>query len=307
MPVILLNARSNVFRAIFILLLPAILISCHPKDTVFLVASDLHFDTTAVKTAVFDSVITSMNTITDLRFPDGKEKVGKPFGVFIPGDITNSGKQKEWQQFLDAFGLNGEQKLKYQVFESFGNHDGNIDGIVRSGIIERNKNRKNLNSVSSNGLHYSLDRNGVHFVLLGSYPGNVWDSTCGWCHYFKESFRDPQSSLVFLENDLKNNLRNKNQPVILFFHYGWDDFSNLWWTPAEQEAFYKVIKDYNIAAIFHGHDHAAANYKWKGINVWSDGSPQRGEQTGSYLIVRVQKGEVSVFNYNRGKIFSLKK
>lgn len=294
-------------KTLFFFSLSFILISCQSNETVFLVASDLHFDTTGVKTVVFDSVINSMNGIAGKRFPESNKKIGKPFGVIIPGDITNSGRQKEWQQFLDEFGLNGEQKLKYQVFESFGNHDGNVDGVVRSGIIDRNKSRKNLNSVSANGLHYSWDRNGIHFVMLGSYPGNVWDSTCGWCHYFKESFRDPQSSLDFLENDLKNNLKKPGQPVILFFHYGWDDFSNLWWTPSEQDAFYNVIKDFNISAIFHGHDHAADNYMWRGINVWSGGSPQRGTQTGSYLIVRVLKGEVSVFNNNKGEILSLKK
>jgi cytolysin (calcineurin-like family phosphatase) len=296
-----------IIKALLPVFISLILISCHSRETVFLVTSDLHFDSTAVKAAVFDSVVNSMNSITAYNFPGSEKKIRKPFGVVIPGDITNSGKINEWQQFLDAFGLNGKKKLKYEVFESFGNHDGNIDGIVRSGIIERNRSRRNLNSVSPNGLHYSWDRNGVHFVILGSYPGNVWDSTCGWCHYFKESFRDPQSSLAFLENDLKNNLKKSDQPVILFFHYGWDDFSNLWWTPAEQDAFYNVIKDFNIVAIFHGHNHSADCYRWRGISVWGDGSPQRGTQVGSYLIVRVLKGKVSVYNNSRGEIKELRK
>ena len=42
------------------LLLSFILISCQPRETVFLVASDLHFDSTVVKTAVFVSVIKSI-------------------------------------------------------------------------------------------------------------------------------------------------------------------------------------------------------------------------------------------------------
>ena len=294
-----------VLKALFLVATPIFFYSCRPHETQFLVASDLHFDATKEKMAIFDSVIYDMNRISDQQLPDGSGKTGKPFGVVITGDITDSGKPEQWQQYQELFGLNGEQKLKYHVFESIGNHDGNIDGIVRTGIIERNKHRKNLKSVSANGLHYSWDRNGIHFVMLGSYPGNVLDSTCGWCHYFKESFRDPQSSLAFLKEDLERNVNKNIQPVILFFHYGYDDFGNLWWTPAEQDAFYNVIKDYNIAAIFHGHDHATDNYRWRGINVWSSGSPQRGQKTGNYLIVKVVNGVVSVFDRSKGQTSSI--
>jgi cytolysin (calcineurin-like family phosphatase) len=298
--------KTAVIKLLSVLSIFLILSSCSIRATYFLVTSDLHFDGTTDKMAILDSVVADMNSIPNTHLPDGSGKMQKPFGVIVTGDITDGGKPEQWQQYKELFGLNGDQRLKYQLFESFGNHDGNIEGTVRTGIAERNDHRKNLKSVSANGLHYSWDRDGIHFVMLGAYPGNVWDSTCGWCHYFKESFRDPQASLDFLKHDFEMNVKNSDQPVILFFHYGWDDFGNLWWTPAEQEAFYRVIKDNNIVAIFHGHDHATANYTWRGIKVWSAGSPQRGQQTGNYLIVKVVNGTVSVFDRYKGQTSLIK-
>jgi len=93
---------------------------------------------------------------------------------------------------------------------------------------------------------------------------------------------------------LEKNLKKPDQKVVLFFHYGWDDFSLLWWTQDEQEAFYDIIKDYNISAIFHGHNHQAENYKWKGINIWSAFSPQQGNKTGNYLLAFFTPDSISI-------------
>jgi cytolysin (calcineurin-like family phosphatase) len=106
-------------------------------------------------------------------------------------------------------------------------------------------------------------------------------------------------SLEFLKSDLAMNLRSRRQPVVLFFHYGWDDFSLLWWTGKEQEAFAEAIKEYNVAAIFHGHNHSAAAYKWNGIDVFSSGSPQRGSSVGNFLLVRSDGDSLSVTSVER--------
>ena len=280
--------------------------SCRIKECVFLVTSDIHYDGTITKTAILDSVIGFMNNVKNLTIPGEKSRMKTPFGVVIPGDLTDGSLPEQWKQFTDSWGVNGENKIKYPVFESFGNHDGNIDGLVRTGVIERNKKRRKITAISENGLHYSWDRNGVHFVMLGSYPGNGWDSTCGWCHYFKQSFKDPQESLTFLEKDLNDNVKGTRRPVVLFFHYGWDDFSKLWWTIAEQEAFYNVIKNNNVIAIFHGHDHAAAFYKWNGINVCSDGSPQNGNKTGNFLLVKIDGNNAKIYSVSNKNVVQIK-
>ncbi|MFN2380728.1 MAG: metallophosphoesterase, partial [Bacteroidales bacterium] len=272
----------------------------------FIILSDLHYDSTDVREVVIDSVIRRINSMGTYREgaeinvggemtvgedvkDDGEMTNGggvKEGGdikfVAVLGDLTQDGREDEWLRYTRNFGMTGEADLKYPVYEIPGNHDGNIDGVVRSGIRERNLAREGINR-SENDLHYSWNESGVHFAALGIYPGLEWDPDCEWCHYFHESFRDPEMSLAFLETDLKNNLQHPDQPVILFFHYGWDGFSLLWWTEAEQERFYNVIRDYNIAAVFHGHDHAIEHYQWKGIDVWSAGSPQAGEKTGRFL------------------------
>ncbi len=271
------------------------------NDTSFLVAADIHLDSTAVRVAVIDSVLDLMNSVKGTPVKGVAGRSYNPFGLFVIGDLTDSGSEIQWDQFTSLFGLNGDKVLSMPVFETFGNHDGNSGGVVREGITARNSARTTKVNISSNGIHYSFDRGGIHFVVLGSYPGGLWDPECGWCHYFKDSFREAEMSLEFLKSDLAMNLRNRRQPVVLFFHYGWDDFSLLWWTEKEQQAFADAINEYNVAAIFHGHNHSAAAYKWNGIDVFSSGSPQRGSSVGNFLIVRSDGDSLSVTSVERNR------
>ena len=276
-----------------VIVLPAIILlaicACNRSNNFSMVIlSDLHYDSTDVREVVLDSVIQRVNTL------DQSDIAGDIKFVAVLGDLTNDASKDEWSRYLQNFGLTGDADLKYPVYEIPGNHDGNIDGVVRTGIRERNRLRANIN-VSENGLHYSWDESGVHFAALGIYPGLDWDPNCEWCHYFHESFRDPEMSLAFLKHDLENNLNKPDQPVILFFHYGWDSFSLLWWTEAEQERFYDLINEYNIAAVFHGHDHAIEHYQWKGIDVWSAGSPQSGDKTGRFLTLSLEGDTMKIF------------
>ena len=281
--------RINSLTKIFILFAIILLSFDGNKKHSVIIMSDLHYDSTEVRKVVLDSVIQRLNEM------EPSQKVAEINSVIVLGDITESGTEYQWKNFVSSFGLNGEAGLKYPVYEFAGNHDGNIDGIVRNGIRKRNPERNNITDISDNGLHYSWDIGDFHFVALGIYPGLEWDPDCEWCHYFNESFKDPEMSLAFLKKDLENNLSDKDQPLFLCFHYGWDDFSLLWWTKEEQERFYSVIKDYNVKGIFHGHDHAIEHYGWKGIDVWSAGSPQRGDKTGNFLVLTFGKDEMSVF------------
>lgn len=278
-----------------------LLLSCESKVNTesVIIMSDLHYDSTNVRKVVIDSVIQRINNLDNTEAGTGINS------VLVLGDITQDGTEPQWNNFVSAFGLNGESELKYPVYELPGNHDGNIDGIVRESIRERNRLRDALTAVSENGLHYSWDVGEYHFVALGIYPGLEWDPDCEWCHYFKESFRDPEMSLEFLQKDLRDNVKSKDQPVVLLFHYGWDDFSLLWWTEDEQERFYREIKDYNVEGIFHGHDHAVEHYHWKGIDVWSAGSPQSGERTGNFLLVNLTGDSLRVKKVTLNNIESL--
>lgn len=279
--------------AVFIALV--YLTGCGEKRVSFIVASDLHFDGTPEKFTVFDTVAGLINNSFPLVRGISENKIPKPFGIFLTGDLTDDGKQEHWDQFVETFGLNGEGKVKLPVYESFGNHDGNIDGIIRTGIRERNLKRRNIFSLSENGLHYAVKKGGKLFIVLGSYPGGEWDPNCEWCHYFKETFRDPEGSLGFLEEVMAKNLNGKKLPVYLFFHYGWDGFSKLWWTEEEQERFRIALEGADVRAIFHGHNHATEAYQWEGVDVFISGSPQRGQNTGSFLFVNAGRDDMEVF------------
>ncbi|MGC9471411.1 MAG: metallophosphoesterase [Bacteroidales bacterium] len=269
--------------------------SCHrTPECDFLVASDLHYNGSEQRAMILDSAIRLMNRASSLPFPRAGGRNLDPFGVFVTGDITESGTEEQWNQFVHAFGLKGDRDLQIPVYETFGNHDGNVEGIVREGIRARNKKRAGGCRLSDNGLHYSFNRSGVHFVVLGIYPGNEWDRDCEWCHYFHESFREAQMSLEFLRHDLNHHLRKPDQPVILLFHYGWDDFSRLWWSEKERDRFYEAVKDRNIIGIFHGHDHIVDHYMWRGMNIWSAGSPQSENGPGTFLGVKIRDDGIFV-------------
>lgn len=293
-----LNIRTSLFQTVILSLLFAVVVSgCRTtnKTFSFYVFSDTHLTGDQKRYLINDSMIREANRLYLQDFPDSLSylKKQKPRGILICGDLTDGATAKQWADFTELYGLNGENHLKYPVYENYGNHDGDSVGVVRQGIKERNKIRKKITNVSANGLHYSFDWGNYHFVSLGSYPANGWDATCGWCHYFKKGFRDPQNSLAFLKEDLAK-YTNSRSKVIMYFHYGWDDFSKLWWTEKEQDNFYDVIRNYNIAAIFTGHDHATGYRTWRGINVYSAGSPQHDQQTGSFLMVQASKDSLYV-------------
>lgn len=261
----------------------------------FFITSDTHYGKKDSLTLFNAQTIRAMNDLPGIPFPDTiQEKVNKPKGVIVTGDLTE-GKKEHWDQFVTHFGLNGKGGiLEFPVYEGFGNHDGPIDGPVRSGIKERNKKRKNVTDVSSNGLHYSWDWGNYHFANLNSYPGSEWDPNCEWCHYFKTSFRDPQHSLEFLKKDLEENVGNTEKPVILTFHYGFDDWGYKWWTKDERDAFYDVIKNYNIKAIFYGHTHTVKAHEWRGIPVFCVGSSQKDKSAGDFMVVNIRDDEMII-------------
>ena len=66
---------------------------------------------------------------------------------------------------------------------------------------------------------------------------------------------------------LKEKVSNKDRKYIIFQHYPvTGDFSGSdWWSNDEKNAFYDVIKDSNIIAIFSGHSHMNDIREWKGI------------------------------------------
>ncbi len=192
-------------------------------NVTFFVATDPHYgknqlnnDELTNKEAIYD-----MNRLPTTFYPSimGERMVGVPEGVIVTGDLTDSGfywqwfgfsffRFLHWDGFITDYGLNGENLLNFPVLEGLGNHDELAWGkTVKWHIKERNKKRKQQLNLSDNGLHYSWDWEGVHFVELNIYPGDT---------------KEAANSLTFLKYDLQNNLTDPKMTLILFHHYGFD-------------------------------------------------------------------------------------
>jgi predicted phosphodiesterase len=139
------------------------------RDLTFYVVSDTHYGTSTNGDQMLSLLVNKMNTLHGAAYPDAiGGVVAKPRGVLHIGDITNKARKPEWESFLRDYA-----RLAWPVYETFGNHDGGATSPVRIGIRERNKKRVGLTTLSENGLHYSWDWDGIHFVNCGICPGTT--------------------------------------------------------------------------------------------------------------------------------------
>ena len=146
------------------------------RDLTFFVVSDTHYGLSPRGDETLPLLVDKMNGLPGMKYPDeiGGETIAPPHGVLHIGDITNDAKEKQWDLFVHDYGLTGKEgKLHFPVYERFGNHDGGSKNIVRKSIKERNPGRVGLKTISENGLFYSWDWEGIHFVSLGISPGTT--------------------------------------------------------------------------------------------------------------------------------------
>ena len=91
-----------------------------------------------------------INSLPGTQFPAGIDGVvGKPRAVIMSGDLIDHGSDEskypaEWANYLAEFGVNGEGKCKFPVFEGMGNHDWNKNLFMYGKIAERNLKRREL-------------------------------------------------------------------------------------------------------------------------------------------------------------------
>ena len=203
--------------------------------------------------------------------------IAVPRGLFILGDLTDGHKDpavraEQWKGFdtlFPALGVPFGGRM-VPVFACAGNHDGALDGPARLGLIQRNRElvqARSLAAISTNGVHFALNWDGVHFISLGLCAADTTDAETLF-KYGKPgpgSWNDPQGALSFLRDYLARHVGVSGAPVVLMQHYGFDGFSLNdwnWWTPKQRRALYELLGGYNVAAILHGHDHHAEHYQW---------------------------------------------
>lgn len=264
----------------------------------FLVAADLHYGGSVRARDINRLMVETMNSIPGQEFPEEfgiKGKIRSPRGVIILGDIVDDGSssevQKFWQEYVEDFGLNGNGLLAFPVYEGFGENDGPSNGLVRSNIRNRNRQRPGLRSISADNHHYSWDWGQIHLVHLNIYPGSAGEEYLKiWRRRTTGDDRYPKQSLDFLIEDLRRNVGGSGRPVVIFQHYGFDSWSEAWWTQNERNAFLQAIRPYNVIAIFWGHSHVAQSYSWNGIKTWCAGTTNNDPELGTFLVVSLKTG-----------------
>lgn len=226
------------------------------NDISFLFVSDIHYQDETL--TANKRLVSAMDGIPGAAYPTNiGGTVATPRGVVFGGDAATDAKQWQYNLYLTDYGMTADKRLEYPVAgENNGNHDGGLGSVVGNGIVARNLTRTNLTGLSSSRLQTSWNWDGVHFVTLGVRPGantNPYNS---------------YGSLEFLIGDLATNVGNSGQAVVLFQHFGLDDYAKSWWTADEWAKYYAAIRKYNVVGIFHGHTHTVSMYQWQGIDIY---------------------------------------
>lgn len=194
-------------------------------------------------------------------------------GVIINGDLTAFG--HGWQ--LDEYKRIWDEGLGLTIYPGLGNHDymnnvhdcyndncatnmvtymnekitalapPNYDFNISDAYYEIPKWRKD----HTGSLAYSWDIEHVHFIQLHNFPAysTSWTS---WNGGGDDNFKIT-SSMAWLEDDLTK-ARKAGKIIIVNMHDCNDHFKKEY--PEDYERFKKLVKDYNVAAIFAGHTHS---------------------------------------------------
>ena len=220
-----------------------------------------------------------LNKLPGTEFPAeaGAGIVPSPHGVIHAGDLVDNADKSgaklkmadtEMAAFVADWGLNGgDGRLRWPVREVYGNHDGpRGETVVVDEIKNRNKRRAGLANVSENGLHYSWDWAGVHFLALGIVVGGAPEIT-------RRRRYAPFDSLAFLKQDLAEHVGKSGRPVVLVHHVDVARYSEAVpdekvlsqeWDYGDVHAYYAALREYRVAAAICGHTHARNIFRWNG-------------------------------------------
>ena len=241
-------------------------------DVTFFVAADTHFGAQGIAERNARQV-QAMNDLPGTPLPTayGGAPVHQPLGLLVAGDLTNSGRRDQWNQFVKHYGLTGsDAPLKYPVFECAGNHD--RQALLFRPVLDGVKARH------GGKLIYSWNWGDVHLVCLDLYPD--------------------AAALRWLRKDLA--AVGRKLPVVIYFHYSILGPFSEWWTDRERQAFAEALQGYHVVALFHGHYHASQHYTWRGYDVYNVGSPRHNMH--SFAAVRITDNTLTVasWNWDRG-------
>ncbi len=253
-------------------------------DTHYLANKDMPTRMEARSAEICGRLVDTINDLPGTAIPAeaGGGKVLQASGLIHAGDIIDTGdkngrvqevmQKTEWSAYTSDYGLTGtDGRLKVPVYEVFGNHDApHGTGWALEKIIERNKRRPGVSNVSENGLHYSWDWGAAHFLNVGLIVGSDKQVT-------RKRRYAALDSLDFLVADLREKVGTSGRPVIITHHVDMAHYTvpcdpstpadSKEWDTCDVQAFYKAIKEYNVAGIFYGHTHFRNIFRWDGTTA----------------------------------------
>jgi hypothetical protein len=279
----------------------------------FFVMSDPQIHLDKWGTAGTEQTLKTANELPGKPFPLGGT-VAAPRAVIVCGDLTDHpGDPRHWQTYKRFFDPNGKALLRFRAFEGIGNHDLTDESaggfsVIQREVIARNQSRRGDERFyyDSHHYHHSWDWSPLHLVQLNLFPGNqprpVYDREAPW--------NNPQHSLDFLRDDLRDRVGASGRPVILVWHFGLRGWGlEKWWTPEDLDNLKQVIKPYNVVLILHGHEHAFAHYEWQGYQVVMCPSPQYDRNPATpdvqstpkgFLVVRLAGSDLQLAHHEAG-------
>jgi len=254
----------------------------------FFLVGDTHYCASEEDDRVLDPISAAHNTRlvdwlnrlpgTEFSPESGGGLVPEPHGVIHAGDIVDNGDKGpavmskkvpiELSSFLADWGLNGgDARLRWPVREVHGNHDSpRGDGLVIDEIKARNQRRKGIVNRSDNGLHYSWNWAGIHFVALGIVVGDAPEIT-------RKRRYGALGSLPFLRTDLAEHVGDSGRPVVLVHHIDVARYSvavpddkviHNEWDYGDARAYHQTLRPYRVAGALCGHTHARNLFRWDG-------------------------------------------
>ncbi len=252
-------------------------------DVTFLVTADTHFgvgvddkdprshrpveDAQGIEKAQLQA-IRAMNGMAGRSFPAkvGLD-VGKPRGVLVAGDLTDTSHPAEWARFVAYYGTDGtDGVIEYPVYETWGNHDKHHGWYVRKRVEERH-----------GSIRYTIDWDDLHVMCLGEAPD---DEDLAWLAGHLRSVGTEIGVVVYMHYPLKGPFAENNW-------FGNGDY---------RRRLGDILSGYRVLGVFHGHYHASQRYRWRGIDVYNVGSPKHGYH--SFAAVRVTDDRMVVASWD---------
>lgn len=274
--------------------------------------------------------VAALNAIGDKEWPaeiggvaTGLRSVGSriamPLGLVVGGDMTDDGggqitepsEGTQLLQFSQRYQQGvGPDRVHIPVYVGLGNHDLDQNGSPPHVDWYRRELRDYVEVNHRPGVFfkppvpatdydvdtdcYSWDWGGLHLVQTHRFAGDTGHGAA--------------SSLPWLKQDLAT-YAGDGRPVILFQHYGWDDFSierwdpakrtfdddgtgaPHWWSEADRQALLATLKGYDVIATFHGHQHEVPMiYRRDGLDLFKP----KAAYMGGFALVRVTGDSMDV-------------